>query len=207
MLGLSVGASAVYSLVAIVARLTDETPLADQSATLNPSQSDREWLDFSYQFLGIFFDLVRRRARAVTCSGSPGEAASRRIGLDFAGRGRDSARHPARSSPSASRASPLYAAGRALGLTVAVVRVAARHLLVDRARPAALGRCARRCIEEVIVVGYLFTRLRELGWGLAIILSRRCSAAATTSTRASGRSSATSRWASCSAGATGGGAA
>src|SRR6478609_9060389 len=56
-LGLSLGASAVYSIVAIIARVTAETALGDQSTALNPSQSPREWLDFTYQFLGVFFDL------------------------------------------------------------------------------------------------------------------------------------------------------
>ena len=57
-LGLSLGASAVYSIVSIIAKVTDERPLAEQTAAINASQSVREWLDFSYQFLGNFFDLV-----------------------------------------------------------------------------------------------------------------------------------------------------
>ena len=58
MLGLSLGASAVYSLVAIAGRLTREESLRDQTATLNPSLSDRPVFDLIYQFLAIFFDLV-----------------------------------------------------------------------------------------------------------------------------------------------------
>ena len=52
-LALSLGASAIYSIVSIVARVTDETSLAKQTATINRQLSDRQWLDFSYQFLGI----------------------------------------------------------------------------------------------------------------------------------------------------------
>ena len=57
-LGVSLGQSAVYSVVTIVGRITAETRLSDQTATLNPSQSPRPYLDLTYQLLGIFFALV-----------------------------------------------------------------------------------------------------------------------------------------------------
>ena len=57
-LGLSLGASAVYSIVAILNRLTRETPLSSQTATLNDSLSDRPVFDLVYQLLAVFFDLV-----------------------------------------------------------------------------------------------------------------------------------------------------
>ena len=44
-LGLSLGASAVYSVVAIANRLTQEKALSQQTATLNASLSDREIFD------------------------------------------------------------------------------------------------------------------------------------------------------------------
>ena len=56
-LGLTLGASAVYSMVSLAAKLTEERALADQSVALNPSRSSREWLDFTYQFLDDFFGL------------------------------------------------------------------------------------------------------------------------------------------------------
>ena len=52
-LGLSLGMSALYSLVGIAIRLSRETPLSAQTATLNRSASDLEWADFSYQLLGV----------------------------------------------------------------------------------------------------------------------------------------------------------
>ena len=57
-LALSLGASAVYSIVSIIARLTAERPLGQQSAALNQSRSAREWLDFTYQFLDVVFGLA-----------------------------------------------------------------------------------------------------------------------------------------------------
>jgi len=57
-LGLSLGASAIYSLVAIINRLTREEALSQQTATLNSSLSDRQIFDLVYQLLGVLFDLM-----------------------------------------------------------------------------------------------------------------------------------------------------
>ena len=169
-LGLSVGASAVYSLVAIVARLTDDTPLSDQSASLNPSRSEREWLDFSYQFLGIAFELFVV-ALALFLLWRPGQSGPARIGLDFREPGRDARRGLLLFLAIGVPGIALYAAGRLAGITVAVVASPLdTHwwtvpILILSAVRAAL-------VEEVIVIGYLFTRLRERGWSdWTIILS------------------------------------
>ncbi|WP_244857582.1 CPBP family intramembrane glutamic endopeptidase [Agromyces archimandritae] len=161
-LGLSLGASAVYSIVSLVAKLTAGPPLGQQSTALNASRSEREWLDATYQFLDVFFALFAV-ALVLYLLWEPGRSAFRRIGLDL--------RHPLRDLGAglalvAAIGIPglaLYAAGRALGITVAVSASPADWywwtvpMLVLSALRAALT-------EEVIVVGYLFTRLRELGW-------------------------------------------
>lgn len=56
-LALGLGQSAVYAIVQLLDRLTLSTPLADQTATLNP-RSDREVFDFVYQLLSIAFSVV-----------------------------------------------------------------------------------------------------------------------------------------------------
>ncbi|MFC5929517.1 CPBP family intramembrane glutamic endopeptidase [Cryobacterium melibiosiphilum] len=169
-LGLSLGASAVYSIVSIIARLTDVTPLADQSATLNGSQSPREWLDFTYQFLGIVFG-VFAVALVLFLLWRPGQSAFRRIGFDFTRPGKDVLGGVGLLLLIGIPGLGLYLAGRAFGFTVAVVPSPIDAfwwtipILVLAALRAAL-------LEEIIVVGYLFTRLRELGWSRwAIILS------------------------------------
>lgn len=162
-LGLSLGASAVYSIVSIIARLTAETPLAEQSASINQSRSSREWLDFTYQFLDVFFGLFVV-ALALYLLSLPRRDPFRRIGLDLTRPGRDVASGLALVAVIGVPGLALYAAGRALGVTVAVVPAPLdAHwwtipILVLAALKAALT-------EEVIVVGYLFTRLRELGVG------------------------------------------
>lgn len=162
-LALSLGASAVYSIVAIVARLTDERPLSQQSAAINQSRSSREWLDFTYQFLDIVFGLAVV-ALVLYLLWRPGRSPFRRIGFDLARPGRDLAAGLGLVLVIGVPGLALYAAGRALGLTVAVVASPLdAHwwtipILVLAALKAALT-------EELIVVGYLFTRLRELGVG------------------------------------------
>ncbi|GAB3616621.1 CPBP family intramembrane metalloprotease [Okibacterium endophyticum] len=169
-LGLSLGASAVYSIVSIVSRLTADTPLSDQAAGLNQSQSPLEWLDFSYQFLGIFFDLFAV-ALALYLLWSPRTSGFERIGLTFAKPGRDAAGGLALFLAIGIPGLVFYAIGRAIGITVAVVPTPLDAywwtipILIFAALKAAL-------IEEVIGIGYLFTRLAELGWSKwTIILS------------------------------------
>ncbi|WP_105036106.1 CPBP family intramembrane glutamic endopeptidase [Cryobacterium aureum] len=169
-LALSLGASAVYSIVSIVARLTDETPLADQSATLNGSQSTREWLDFTYQFLGIAFGLAAV-ALVLYLLWRPGQNPFTRLGFDLTRPGKDVLGGFGLLLVIGIPGLALYLAGRALGFTVAVVPSPLDTfwwtipILVFAALKAAL-------LEELIVVGYLFTRLRELGWSTwTIILS------------------------------------
>jgi uncharacterized protein len=169
-LGLSLGASAVYSIVAIIARLTEKTPLSQQSATLNASQSPREWLDFTYQFLAIFFDLFAV-ALVLYLLWLPGRSAFRRLGFDFTQPRRDILAGVALVAVIGIPGLGLYLAGRALGVTVAVVASPLDTywwtvpILVLSALRSALT-------EEVIAIGYLFTRLRELGWSTwSIILS------------------------------------
>ena len=162
-LALSLGASAVYSIVSIVARLTDDRPLSQQSAAINQSRSNREWLDFTYQFLDIVFGLAVV-ALVLYLLWQPGRSPFRRIGFDLTRPGRDLAAGLGLVLVIGVPGLALYAAGRALGLTVAVVASPLdAHwwtipILVLAALKAALT-------EELIVVGYLFTRLRELGVG------------------------------------------
>ncbi|TFC91013.1 MULTISPECIES: CPBP family intramembrane glutamic endopeptidase [Cryobacterium] len=167
-LGLSLGASALYSIISIIARLTDTRPLAEQSATLNGSQSTREWLDFSYQFLEIFFALFSV-ALVFYLLWLPGQNSFRRLGFDLTQPGRDLKRGVGLVLVIGIPGLALYLAGRALGFTVAVVPSPMDTfwwtipiLLLSALRSA--------LVEELIVVGYLFTRLRELGWSTWTII-------------------------------------
>ena len=162
-LGLSLGASAVYSLVAIANRLTREQALKDQTATLNPSLSERPVFDLIYQFLAIFFDLV-----PVVLVGYLLWSAARphlgRIGVDATRPGRDLLAGVGLALLIGIPGLALYLGGRVAGITVNVVPAP-----LDAAWwtvPILLLSALRAGVtEEVIVIGYLFARLRELGWG------------------------------------------
>ena len=56
-LGLSLGQSAVYSVVQLLDKMS-RAPLAEGTSTLNQSRSSREYFDLTYQLLDIVFALV-----------------------------------------------------------------------------------------------------------------------------------------------------
>ena len=167
---LGLGQSAVYSLLSLTARLTSGTPLAQQSAAINPSRSDREWLDFSYQFLNALFPLVLV-ALALYLLWRDGSNPFRRIGLNLRSPGRDLARGIGLVAIIGIPGIGLYLAGRALGLTVAIEAGPSAWLWWSV--PVLLLVALRAATtEEIVGVGYLFTRLRQLGWSpLGIIVA------------------------------------
>ena len=162
-LGLSVGASAAYSIVDIVNLLTQPTALSQQTATLNASQSPRPTFDLIYQLMGIFFALVPV-ALACFLLWQLARPHLGRLGIDVERPGRDAAQGFALALVIGAGGIGVYLGGRALGITVNVVPTALDAywwtvpVLILSAVRAALQ-------EEVIVIGYLFARLRDLGWG------------------------------------------
>ena len=162
-LALGLGQSAIYSIVQLAYRLTDSTPLADQTTTLNPSRSDREAFDLIYQLLSIGFAIV---PALLVCfllwrSQRPHLQA---LGLDGRRHGRDTGWGVLLVLAIGIPGIGLYLLGRALGLFVAVDPggLAAHWWTV----PILLLSAARASIqEEFVVLGYLFARLRQLGWG------------------------------------------
>ncbi|MFT4156398.1 MAG: CPBP family intramembrane metalloprotease [Microbacterium sp.] len=162
-LALGLGQSAVYAIVQLAYRLTDSTALSEQTATLNPSRSDRELFDLIYQLLSIGFSLVPVLLVCFLLWQSSRPRLGR-LGLDGTRMARDAGHGILLVLVIGIPGLGLYLAGRALGLFVAV-------------NPAGLGSywwtipvlllsAARAAIqEEFVVLGYLFARLRELGWG------------------------------------------
>jgi membrane protease YdiL (CAAX protease family) len=162
-LGLSLGLSAVYSLVAIINRLTRDVPLSDQTATLNPSRSERPVFDLIYQLLAIIGELMPV-ALVIFLLWNSTRPHLGRLGIDGAHPWRDTRDGIGLALLIGVPGLALYLAGRALGLTVTVVPAALDEhwwtvpvLLLSAARAG--------IVEEVIVVGYLFARLRDLRWG------------------------------------------
>lgn len=169
-LGLSLGASAVYSLVSIANSATREQSIASQTTTLNRSLSDRPLFDLVYQFLAIFFDLVPV-ALVAFLLWSTARPHLGRLGLDFSRNGRDAASGIALALVIGVPGLALYFVGRALGLSLNV-EPSALDAFWWTIPILVLSSVRAAVTEEVIVIGYLFARLRDLGWGTwSIILT------------------------------------
>jgi len=162
-LGLSLGASAVYSIVSIVNRLTLDQALADQKATLNTSLSARPTFDLIYQVLAVVFDLMPV-ALVMLLLWQSTRPHLGRLGIDATRPWRDGLGGAALAAAIGIPGIAVYLGGRAVGISVDVVPTALDAywwtvpVLVLSALRAALT-------EEVIVVGYLYARLGDLGWG------------------------------------------
>lgn len=162
MLAVTVGQSALYSVLALVRASLRTTPIAQQQAQLNPPRDSEAVWNVVYQFLDIVFSLALV-ALVVYLLWEPGGNALRRIGLDFRRFGTDLRRGMLLVLVIGIPGLGLYIAGRLLGITVTVVASPLDSawwtlpLLVFSALRAALT-------EEVIFIGYLFDRLRRIGW-------------------------------------------
>ena len=171
-LGLSIGMSALYSLVNIAVRLSREEGLSRQTATLNRSASDLEWADFLYQTLGIISSLIPV-ALVMFLLWRQEKPHLGALGLDSTKWGRDSAAGVGLAALIGIPGLGLYLLGRELDLTVTVVPTALTTYWWTIPMLIALALRAG-ILEEVIAVGYLFARLRQLGvstWGIILMQS------------------------------------
>ncbi|MET1043234.1 MAG: CPBP family intramembrane glutamic endopeptidase [Microbacteriaceae bacterium] len=160
---LSIGASAVYSIVSIAYRLTRTEPLSEQTATINRPLSDLEVFDFIYQVLGVFFDLIPV-ALVVFLLWRSTPPRMGRLGIDFTRPGRDALGGVGLALVIGLPGLGVYLGGKALGLTTTVIPTALDTYWWTV--PVLILAALRAGItEEVIAVGYLFARLRDLGWG------------------------------------------
>jgi uncharacterized protein len=169
-LGVSLGASSIYAIVNLIDLSTRATSLGHQSVALNSSLSDRQVFDAIYQLLAIVFDLVPV-ALVVYILWQSTRPHLARLGVDFIHPLRDLAFGVVLALVIGSGGIGIYLGARALGLAVSISADSlppywwAVPVLLLSALRAALQ-------EEFIVIGYLYARLREFGWGKwTIILS------------------------------------
>ncbi|MGN6440701.1 MAG: CPBP family intramembrane glutamic endopeptidase [Arthrobacter sp.] len=177
-LGLSLGQSAVYSVVQLLDKMT-RAPLAEGTSTLNRSQSTREYFDLTYQLLDIIFALVPvllvlyfLTDQRQTVHGEAGNSGSafRKLGFNFARPGKDLLQGLGLAALIGIPSLGLYAAGRAMGITTAIIPSALDAywwtvpvLILSAMRHAVL--------EEVIVVGYLMDRFGKFGWSMPLAIA------------------------------------
>lgn len=169
---LSLGQSAIYAVVSLVAKLTAGKPLSEQAAVLNQSQSPRPYLDLTYQVLGIFFALVPV-ALALYLLARDGLRPRQTLGLTASRPRFDLGWGTVLAAGIGIPGLALVYAAAQLGLNARIVPAALQD--VWWAVPVLILAAVQNAVlEEVIVVGYLMTRLRQ--WGTTTVWIVACSA-------------------------------
>ena len=169
-LAVSLGQSAVYSVLRIIERMTRGVPLAQQTSTLNPSATpDRPWLDLTYQLVGIGFGLVPVFLALYLLS-LTNRPAGQAIGLDGRRPGFDLGVGALVALGIGIPGLGLYFAARELGLNTQVQASG----LTDNwwtVPVLILSALQNSLLEEVVMIGYLFTRFGQLGWRWPMIIA------------------------------------
>lgn len=170
MLGVSLGSSAVYAVLAIIRRLTAAAPLSAQTSQLNSAVTpERPWLDLAYQLAGIGFGMVPALL-ALYLLWRDDAGLLRRIGADLRRPGVDIARGALLAAVIGVPGLALYFAARQLGWNTTVE--ASGLGAVWWAVPVLVLAAAQNAVlEEVVMVGYLFTRWSQAGWSTAAIVT------------------------------------
>jgi membrane protease YdiL (CAAX protease family) len=161
-LGLSLGRSGVFAVVDFLAAATSGVPLAQQTVTLNPSASPRPGLDLTLQLLRIGFALVVIGLVAYLLRRS-GESL-RTLGVDVSQPGRDLGRGIVLAAVVGLTGIAWYLVAHAAGINLTV---AAQGLPEQwwRTPVLILGALENAIVEEVVVLGFVMHRLRQMGWG------------------------------------------
>lgn len=160
-LGVSLGASAVYAAISLVDKLTVPGSLSSQAAVLNQSRTpERPWLDLAYQLYFIGSSVVPALLAVYLLQRDPGGARAL-LGLDRRRPRFDLLSGAVLAAVIGLPGLGLYFVAHALGLNATVKPAALAH--VWWAVPVLVLSAAQNAVlEEIVVVGYLVTRLREL---------------------------------------------
>ncbi len=188
-LGVSLGASAIWSILRIIERLTREVALGQQTSALNSSVTpDRPWLDLAYQLVGVALGVIPAflALHLLTTRPGPGAhgepAAYRIVGFDLRKPVQDLLRGAGLATVIGVRKPVqdllrgaglatvigvpglgLYAAAKAIGLntTVAAANLSGAWWTI----PVLILAAAQNAVlEEVVMVAYLFDRWAQAGW-------------------------------------------
>lgn len=160
-LGLSLGRSGVFAAVDLLESLTSGVALADQTVTLNASASPRPLFDLIVQLLRIGFALVivglvwyllRRSGESL-----------RTLGVDASQPKRDIGRGLGLAALVGGTGIVWYLAAHAMGINLTV---AAQGLPEQwwRIPVLVLGAIENAVVEEVVVLGFVLHRLRQMDW-------------------------------------------
>lgn len=163
-LGVSLGSSALYALLRIVDRLTRPEPLGSQTAAMNTSVTpDRPWLDLAYQLLGIGLALVPAFL-ALHLLRRDDARAHLTMGFDLRRPAGDLWRGLVLAAVVGIPGLGFYLLARELGFntTVATANLGDAWWTVP---VLVLAAAQNAVLEQVVMIGYLFRRWSEAGWG------------------------------------------
>ncbi|MGL4832234.1 MAG: CPBP family intramembrane glutamic endopeptidase [Propionibacteriaceae bacterium] len=169
-LGLGLGKSMVYSILELVNKLTQPVQLGEQTTQLNTAVvQERPWLDLAYQLAGITFPLFSALLALYLVHLAHGHA-RRTLGFDMARPVRDFGWGALLAASVGIPGIAFYLAALHLGFNT---RVEPSNLsTVWWTIPIYLGfAAAHAVVEEVVMVGYLVTRLRDAGWAIAATIA------------------------------------
>ncbi len=160
-LGVSLGRSGVYALVNLIAAATAPGPLSGRQAVMNGSLAPgREWLDLTYQLLGVFFGVVPAMLAAYLLVRSGVHLRDvwfdRREGL------RDTGRGLAIAAVVGSTGVAFYLITHALGVDLTVV-ASDLPAVWWRYPVLVLSALQNALAEELVMLGYVLVRLDQLG--------------------------------------------
>ena len=157
----TLGMSGLTSLLSLLDALLQPKPLGDQSVAINAPQAHVGLLDMAVQLAGVL-RLVAWGAVGLFLLWRGG-IALRQVGVDRARPGRDAAGGAGLAALIGIPGLGLYLVAHALGLSLTVQP----STLDDtwwRAPVLVLSAFGNSFAEEALVVAYLLTRLRQLGW-------------------------------------------
>ncbi|MEO0049289.1 MAG: hypothetical protein RL556_621, partial [Actinomycetota bacterium] len=165
-LALSLGASAIYSVLSLIGALLSPKGLAGSNQTLNSAVSSNPWLDTAYQLSGFAFNIAPA-ALAIYLLIVSNSQTLISLGLNF--KKADPLKAVVLAASIGIPGIALYLAARSLGLAANVhpSNYQASALAIAFMVMAAI---AAAVTEEVIVIGYLFDRLARLGFNAKLIL-------------------------------------
>ncbi|CAN5251561.1 type II CAAX endopeptidase family protein [soil metagenome] len=157
----SLGRSAVYSFVSLIEALTAPEGLRSQNAVLNPSLApDRPWLDLTLQLLSSTFRIMPALLVIYLLYRTGDNVRAIMVGQDR--RPRDLLRGAALAAGVGSVGIAFYALTHELGINLTVVAADLPEVWW-RYPMLVLSALSNAVLEEVLVLGYLLTRLDQLG--------------------------------------------
>ena len=169
-LSVSLGASAVYAALSLLRKLLAPIPLSQSQATLNGSVvPNQAWLDLTYQLVGIGFGVVPALLALYLLARD--RIPARAIGVDASRPRADLTRGVLLAAVIGIPGLLLYLAAHALGISATIVPSGLPDVWW-RVPVLVLSAAMNATLEEVVVIGYLLTRLRQLGrsvpWAVGI---------------------------------------